>query len=74
MITIQCWSCGKSKEVDSGHPQFGFELAQIASEAGWIGVVDHYRARALVFCSDACVEAQKTKAGWIRLRPKKAAA
>jgi hypothetical protein len=52
-------------------PQFGFELAGIAGDAGWVGVVDTDHSRVLVFCSDACLNKAKTKRGTIRLRPVK---
>jgi hypothetical protein len=42
LITLVCWSCGKSLEVEVvSPPQFGIDLAMIANKAGWLGCVDH---------------------------------
>ena len=63
-ITLVCWKCRKKLAVDvSMLPQFAFEVANIASKVGWKGVLDSDNGRALVFCSDACSEASKTKKG-----------
>lgn len=66
-ITLVCCTCGKEKHVYVSHrPQFAFELAAIACDAEMIGVIDSGHARALVFCSDECLNYQKTRTGGIR--------
>ncbi len=70
-ITLVCFNCGKKKEgyIDR-QPQFAFELADIANQAGMYGVIDMGNKRSLVFCNEECAEQQKTKKGTFRVRPK----
>lgn len=72
-FALRCWCCRKEQGVSGPKPQFGFELAFIAQKIGWVGVVEHQRGRALVFCSNECLERCKTKKGGLRLRPPKIA-
>ena len=68
---LVCWHCGKGHEVTLPHPpQFAFELACWASDVGLFGAIDQYRGRALVFCNEEHANAEKTKAGHYRARPK----
>lgn len=68
-IKLVCYTCGKSKTVSfTGTLQFGFELADIANDAGMLGVFDWNRNRTLVFCDDECCEKAVTKAGTYRAR------
>ena len=67
---LRCWACGQTVEIETaGPPQFAFELAGWAKDVGWIGVLDMEHSRSLVFCSQGCVDAAKTKRGTFRLRP-----
>lgn len=70
-IVLICWSCGKRKGVLSPPIRFGFELILKVQNAGWIGADDCIRQRVLIFCSSACEDAQRTKAGPFRLRPRR---
>jgi hypothetical protein len=68
---LVCWHCGKEHPVLLPHPpQFAFELAGWASDAGLFGALDMYRGRALVFCNEEHANAEKTKVGHYRARPK----
>ncbi len=70
-ITLVCFNCGKKKEITVTRlPQFAFELADIANQAGMYGVMDMYNGRSLVFCNEECSEQAKTKKGTYRIRPK----
>jgi hypothetical protein len=71
-ITLKCWHCGASKDADVPHrPQFGFELAGWASDAGMVGYADMRYGRVLIFCNADHARAQMTKRGMFRLRPKR---
>lgn len=66
-----CWHCRTEKEVEIPHPpQFAFELAGWATDAGMFGVIDFYHGRSLVFCNEEHANNEKTKAGHYRKRPK----
>lgn len=52
-----------------GQITFGFELYNIANNAGMLGCIDLNRGRTLIFCNDQCMDAHKTKKGTIRVRP-----
>jgi hypothetical protein len=68
---LVCWHCGKQHAVSLPHPpQFAFELAGWASDVGLFGAFDMYRGRALVFCNEDHANAEKTKSGQYRARPK----
>jgi hypothetical protein len=68
---LKCWTCGKLAPIETnGPPQFAFEVAEWAKDIGGIGIIDLRRARSLVFCSESCEEAAKTKSGSFRLRPR----
>lgn len=70
-VTLVCWSCGKEKHGTVNRlPQFAFEVAGMAKDLGWVGAMDTYHGRSLVFCSTACRDAQVTKRGTFRLRPR----
>jgi hypothetical protein len=66
-FTLVCWSCS-NKVFVSGvrHPQYAMDLVVITNKVGWVGVIDLNRSRTLVFCSDECKKAAKTKKGWYR--------
>lgn len=67
VINLKCCTCGKTKPVDvSCIPMFGVELCQMAEAAGWKYVIDLNYSRTLVFCSQECIDVQKTKKGTIR--------
>ena len=69
--TLVCWACGRSKNiVATAAPRFAFEVAAWANGVGWVGAMDTFRCRSLVFCSEGCCEASKTKSGAFRARPK----
>lgn len=71
IATLVCWHCGEEASIEiPRQPQFAFEVAQMANHIGWVGAIDMNRHRTLVFCSEECSEAEKTKAGNYRLRPK----
>jgi hypothetical protein len=71
IATLTCWHCGTQKEVTLPHaPQFAFELAGWANDAGMYGVMDLRYSRALVFCNKDHAENEKTKAGHFRVRAK----
>jgi hypothetical protein len=70
VCSLKCWSCGKTKPIETaGPPQFAHELVSWANQVGWTGVFDWNRHRTMVFCSDECVDAAKTKTGAFRARP-----
>jgi hypothetical protein len=71
---LVCWHCGASREVlTQGPPQFAFEVAGWAEDAGMKGFFDMERGRVLVFCNGDHARQQMTKDGRFRLRPKRAA-
>lgn len=70
-FNLECWSCHKRVGVEGPLPQFAFELANAADAVGWKGFIDMNHRRSLVFCSDACADAQRTKSGAFRARPKR---
>lgn len=51
-----------------GQITFGFELYNIANNAGMLGCIDFNRGRTLIFCNNQCMDAHKTKKGTIRVR------
>lgn len=66
-----CWHCGAQHEAIIPHPpQFAFELAGWAKDAGLFGAMDMYRGRALIFCNEEHANAEKTKSGQYRARAK----
>lgn len=68
-IKLVCYTCGKSKTVlVSKVPRFGFEVEDIANDAGMLGVFDGNRNRTLIFCNDECCEKAMTKAGAYKAR------
>ena len=68
-ITLQCCTCGeKLPVVVSSEPRFGFELYEIAGNAGWKPALDMNYGRTLVFCGDDCLKKQLTKGGLFRKR------
>lgn len=68
---LVCWSCGASKDVVIPHePQFAFEVAGWANDAGMAGYIDMDYGRSLVFCNENCAKDQMTKKGRFRFRPK----
>jgi len=68
-IKLRCCTCGAEKDVVVNQaPTFGFEIYQVAQEAGWYPVIDMYYGRTLCFCEEACMKKQLTKAGAIRKR------
>jgi len=70
-MTLVCWSCGKKLDIEvPAPPMFAFEFSDLVTKAGWHGVLDMAHSRALAFCSKACCEAQQTKKGTLRMRPK----
>lgn len=69
--TFVCWHCGAKKQVLlPANPQFAFEIARWANEAGMFGTMDLYHSRALIFCSEEHANNEKTRVGHYRLRPK----
>jgi hypothetical protein len=69
--TLRCFACGQTKPIIAPEPpRFAFEVAKWAQDIGWIGALDPAHSRSLVFCSQACCDASKTKNGQFRLRPK----
>ncbi len=69
-ITLVCWQCGARKGIRvEAPPQFAMELAVMANDAGWKGVLDLNRHRSLVFCSDDCRKKALKKDGTYRKRP-----
>lgn len=65
--SIRCCTCGDAIQVDvKREPAFGFELYDIAKQAGWKPSVDLNFGRTLIFCSEECYKAQLTKRGYIR--------
>lgn len=67
IITLRCCTCGGTKQVEvDREPAFGFELMQIASDAGWCPAIDLYYGRTLVFCTKECEAPQITKQGHFR--------
>lgn len=74
-FNLICWSCGQSVTVEAERfPSMAFEVAVSAEAIGWLGAFDMNRSRMLVFCSEECCDAQRTKRGTFRLRPKAVAA
>lgn len=70
-IELVCWHCGSSKVAEVPHePRFAFEVAGWANDIGMHGVMDTAHRRALVFCSRAHAEAEQTKVGGFRVRPR----
>lgn len=68
-ITLVCASCGMRKTIYiEGWIRFGYELAQAAESAGWIGAFDYENNCAYVFCGNKCHDAQITKKGTYRRR------
>lgn len=75
IAALVCWSCGERREIEvEREPRFAYEVASWANDVGWVGILDMERSRSLVFCSDACLNRQRTKDGRIRVRPLAAAA
>jgi len=69
---LKCFTCGKLAHIETEcPPQFAFEVANWAKDIGWVGVIDMYHSRSLVFCSESCCEKAKTKKGTFRLRSPK---
>lgn len=70
-IGLTCWHCGKTvlAEVPS-NPRFAFELVGYANDVGLVGALDMQHSRALIFCNQGHADAEKTKHGAYRLRPK----
>lgn len=68
-IDIVCWHCGAGVigEVERA-PMFGFELAELAQEAGMVAYYDLKRGRVLVFCNNEHADAETTKTGDFRAR------
>ena len=70
-ITLVCWHCRKETNLLASRlPSFGVEVLEAAKAAGWYGDIDFNRSRVLVFCCKEHAEAEKTKAGFYRMRPK----
>jgi hypothetical protein len=70
-IDLVCWHCRNSKPLEvSQPPHSAFELVIHAHVAGMLGFIDDARGRVLVFCNQTCADAEKTKSGQFRLRPK----
>ena len=68
-VNLRCCTCGQEKSVDINKPiTFGFELYDIAKQAGLYPVIDMNYSRTLIFCSKECMEKQLTKGGYIRKR------
>ena len=69
VLTLDCWTCREKITGEANrHPQFAFELAQMADQIGWIGHIDIQHNRALVFCCHSCLAAARTQSGHIRIR------
>lgn len=69
-IQLVCWACGRSKAAEVAQaPQFAFEVVGWANDIGMVGVFDLANRRALVFCSSAHAESQRTRSGRFRQRP-----
>ena len=69
VITLDCWTCREKITGEANrHPQFAFELIQMAEQVGWIGRIDIQRCKALMFCCDSCLSAARTKSGLIRAK------
>jgi len=70
-IRLVCWHCGSARVVlTAGPPQFGFELAGWAKDAGMVGYQDLRYGRVLIFCNADHARQQMTKGGMFRRRPK----
>ena len=70
-IRLVCWYCGKATAAEVPKlPQFAFQVAGWANDVGMLGILDPVNSRSLVFCNDACLAAETTKRGTIRLRPR----
>ena len=69
-LGLRCWQCGKTKDVLTNRPPlFAVDLISMAKEAGWIGVVDMFHGRSLIFCTHECHGKAKKKDGSYRKRP-----
>jgi len=71
LIDLECWHCRATATIEIANPpQFAFQIAGWANDIGWRGCIDVYHRRALVFCCDEHADAEMTKGGHFRLRPK----
>lgn len=69
-ITLKSFHCEKVKEVYfEGNLCFAFQLANLANEAGLLGVLDRDHNRSVIFCNKECLQSELTKKGAIRIRP-----
>lgn len=68
-IRIVCATCGCWKPAQSDPIRFGFELVKVAEGVGMVAVYDLGRRRVVVFCTAACLQRSKTKAGRLRKVP-----
>lgn len=66
MLTLVCNTCGKKIDTNLSTPLFGVDVLIACSHVDWRGVMDSHGDRVLAFCSDACVDFQRTKDGRIR--------
>lgn len=67
VIALKCCTCGRAKLVNVPYaPTLGVELCQMANAVGWKYVIDTDYNRTLVFCSQECIDVQKTRKGTIR--------
>lgn len=63
-VQLKCNKCKKTKTVEvSQLPKNTKELLNLADDNDFIGVVDFYYFRSLIFCSDECCNASKKKNG-----------
>ena len=52
--------CDKALLVEVNRPpQFGFELAGLANDVGWIGIIDMGKHITAVYCCEACLKTGK---------------
>ena len=61
-IQLNCHNpkCDKALNVAVNRPpQFGFELAGLANDVGWIGIIDMGKHTTEVYCSEACLKTGK---------------
>jgi hypothetical protein len=71
IVEFVCWHCRAPKKVEIPHePQFAFEIAGWANDAGMYGAMDMRYGRALIFCNEEHANNEKTKAGYFRMYPK----
>jgi hypothetical protein len=71
-VTLVCWTCGRKKAIETdGPPQLAVQLVSWAIDVGWLGTIDMDHNRGLVFCSEDCRDAAKTKTGSFRIYPPK---